>query len=147
MSMRKLKNKSKHPKYAVFSNEIEKQNFAEKKVMFSLNEGNRYVVCLQGVDLRKGLDGLCGLIRYLSLSPTNGDVYVFLNKSRTTMKLLHWERGGFVIYYKRMESGRVSHKIFLKEGTGFRTIRWDELVLFMEGISVKIKRRKRYNLE
>ena len=34
--------------------------------MFSLNEGNRYVVCLQGVDLRKGLDGLCGLIRYLS---------------------------------------------------------------------------------
>ena len=44
------------------------------------------------------------------------------------MKLLHWERGGFVIYYKRMESGRVSHKIFLKESTGFRTIRWDELV-------------------
>ena len=114
--------------------------------MFSLNEGNRFVVCLQGVDLRKGLDSLCGLIRYLSLSPTNGDVYVFLNKSRTTMKLLHWERGGFVIYYKRMESGRVSHKIFLKEGIGFRTIRWDELVLFMEGISVKIKRRKRYNL-
>ncbi|NDP20619.1 MAG: IS66 family insertion sequence element accessory protein TnpB [Paludibacter sp.] len=74
--------------------------------MFSLNEGNRYVVCLQGVDLRKGLDGLCGLIRYLSLAPTNGHVYVFLNKSRTTMKLLHWERGGFVIYYKRMESGR-----------------------------------------
>ncbi len=34
--------------------------------MFSLNEGNRYVVCLHGVDLRKGLDGLCGLIRYLS---------------------------------------------------------------------------------
>ncbi|HNX89650.1 MAG TPA: IS66 family insertion sequence element accessory protein TnpB [Paludibacteraceae bacterium] len=33
----------------------------------------------------------------------NGDVYVFLNKSRTTMKLLHWERGGFVIYYKRMD--------------------------------------------
>ena len=29
------------------------------------------------------------------------------------MKLLHWERGGFVIYYKRMESGRISHKIFI----------------------------------
>jgi hypothetical protein len=92
--------------------------------MFSLNEGNRFVVCLTGVDLRKGLDGLCGLIRYLSLSPVNGDVYVFLNKSRTTMKLLHWE-----------------------QGVGFRTIRWDELVLFMEGISVKIKRRKRYNFQ
>jgi len=115
--------------------------------MFSLNEGNRFVVCLSGVDLRKGLDGLCGLIRYLSLNPVNGDVYVFLNKSRTTMKLLHWERGGFVIYYKRMESGRISRMIFLKEGVGFRTICWDELVLFMEGISAKIKRRKRYNFQ
>jgi hypothetical protein len=46
-----------------------------------------------------------------------------------------------------MESGRISPKIFLKEGVGFRTIRWDELVLFMEGISVKIKRRKRYNFQ
>ena len=75
--------------------------------MFSLNEGNRFVVCLQGVDLRKGLNGLCGLIRYLSLSPGNGDVYVFLNKSRTTIKLRHCKRGGFVTYYKRMESGYV----------------------------------------
>ena len=75
--------------------------------MFRLNEGNRFVVCLQGVDLRKGLNGLCGLIRYLSLSPGNGDVYVFLNKSRTTIKLRHWKRGSFVTYYKRMESGCV----------------------------------------
>lgn len=44
--------------------------------MFNLNEGNRYLVCLQGVDLRKGVDGLCGLIRYLSLNPANGNVYV-----------------------------------------------------------------------
>ncbi len=115
--------------------------------MFSLNEGNRFVVCLQGVDLRKGLDGLCGLIRYLSLSPTNGDVYVFLNKNRTTLKLVHWERGGFVVYYKRLESGRVSHRVFLKDGVGFSSFRWDELVLLMEGISPKTKRRKRYNLQ
>lgn len=46
--------------------------------MFSLNENNRYMVCLQGVDLRKGVNGLYGVIRHLSLDPTNGDVYVFL---------------------------------------------------------------------
>lgn len=114
--------------------------------MFSLNEGNRYVVCLVGVDLRKGIDSLCGLINHLSLNPGNGDVYVFFNKSRTTMKLLHWERGGFVIYYKRLESGRVSHRIFVKNGLGFRSMRWDELVLLLEGINPNIKRRKRYNL-
>ena len=114
--------------------------------MFSLNESNRFVVCLIGVDLRKGVDGLCGIVRYLSLDPANGDVYVFLNKTRTTLKLVHWERGGFVIYYKRLERGRISHRLFVKEGLGFRSMRWDELVLLMEGISPKIKRRKRYNL-
>lgn len=114
--------------------------------MFSLNEGNSFKVYTQGADLRKGLDGLCGIVRKSTLSPTNGDVYVFLNKTRTTMKLLHWERGGYVIYYKRMESGRVSHKIFSAGEVDFRTIRWDEIVLFIEGISPKTKRRKRYNL-
>lgn len=112
--------------------------------MFSLNENNRYMVCFQGVDLRKGVNGLYGVIRHLSLNPINGDVYVFLNKTRTTLKLLHWERGEFAIYYKRMEKGRISHKIFIKEGVGFRSIRRDELMLFIEGVNPKAKRRKRY---
>lgn len=114
--------------------------------MFSLNESNRYVVSLSGVDLRMGVDKLCGQIRRLQLNPLNGDVYVFINRGRTTLKLLHWERGGFAIYYKRLETGRISHKVFLKEGAGFRSIRWDELMLLMEGINPKISRRKRYNL-
>ena len=62
------------------------------------------------------------------------------------MKLVHWERVGFVVYYKRMESGRVSSRIFLREGVGFRSLRRDELVLLLEGIRPGIKRRKRYNL-
>jgi hypothetical protein len=114
--------------------------------MFSLSESNRYVVCVSGVDLRKGLNGLCGLIHSQSFNSSNGDVYVFLNKSRTTMKLVHWERGGYVVYYQRLERGRVSHKLFVEEGVGFRSLRWDELVLLLEGINVGVKRRKRYNL-
>lgn len=114
--------------------------------MFSLNEGNRFIVCLHGIDLRKGVDGLCGIVRQLSLSPTNGDVYVFINRNRTVIKLLHWERGGYVIYYKRLESGRISHKVFAEQELVFGVYRWDELVLLIEGISIKTKRRKRYNL-
>ena len=34
-----------------------------------------------------------------------GEVFIFLNKSGTRIKLLHWEHGGFVLYYKRLESG------------------------------------------
>ena len=69
--------------------------------MFSLNESNRFVFCLHGVDLRKDIDGLCGCIHRMFLIPTSGDVYVIVNKNRTAMKLVHWGCGGFVIYYKR----------------------------------------------
>lgn len=114
--------------------------------MFNLNENNRFVLCETAVNMRNGVEGLCGLINYARLTPINGDVYIFINKSRSILKLLHWERGGYVIYYKRLEEGRISHKIFCKNCVGFRTIRWDELVLLMEGISPNIRRRKRYNI-
>ena len=48
------------------------------------------------------------------------------------------------MYYKRLEQGRFHPRIFLREGIGFRTMRWDELVLLMEGISPKVARRKRF---
>ncbi|MGL4851536.1 MAG: IS66 family insertion sequence element accessory protein TnpB, partial [Phocaeicola sp.] len=82
-----------------------------------------------------------------SLEPTNGDVYIFVGRSRKVMKLLHWERGGYVVYYKRLAQGRFHSKIFLKDGSGFRSIRWDELVLLMEGISPKVVRRARFRLD
>ncbi|WP_159634659.1 IS66 family insertion sequence element accessory protein TnpB [Sphingobacterium composti Ten et al. 2007 non Yoo et al. 2007] len=57
-------------------------------------------------DMRKSFDGLCGLIiSVMQRQPTSGEVFVFLNRSRTHIKLLHWEHGGFVLYYKRLESG------------------------------------------
>ena len=69
---------------------------------------------------------------------------VCVGKSRTTMKLLHWERGGYVMYYKRLEQGRFHPRIFLRQGIGFRSMRWDELVLLLEGISPKAARRHRF---
>ncbi|MGL5979271.1 MAG: IS66 family insertion sequence element accessory protein TnpB [Phocaeicola sp.] len=72
---------------------------------------------------------------------------MFIGRSRKVMKLLHWERGGYLIYYKRLAQGRFHSKIFLKESSGFRSIRWDELVLLMKGISPKVVRRHRSHLE
>lgn len=113
--------------------------------MFSLNENNSYQVYTLGVDMRKGIESLCGIVRTSNSNPTDGSVYVFANKSRTLLKLLHWERGGYVIYYKRMEQGRLSRTMFSAEPPVFQAMRWDELVLLMEGIRPNVKRRKRYN--
>lgn len=96
--------------------------------------------------MRIGVNGMCGQVRQVGLEPTSGDVYIFVGKSRKIMKLLHWERGGYVMYYKRLERGRFHPKIFLRSGVGFRSMRWDELVLLMEGISPKVARRSRFEI-
>ena len=82
--------------------------------MFNLNEDNRIVLVQHPTDMRMGVKGMCGQVRKVGLEPSNCDVYVFVGKSRTTMKLLHWERGGCVMYYKRLEQGRFYPRIFLR---------------------------------
>lgn len=76
-------------------------------------------------------------------NPMSGEVFVFLNRNRTHMKLLHWEQGGFVLYYKRLESGT-----FPPPGTKIGELSWSDLVLMVEGIQVvKSIRKKRYSLQ
>lgn len=114
--------------------------------MYNLNENNRFYILQFPCDMRIGINGMCGCVRQYGMEPTSGDVYIFVGRRRNTMKLLHYERGGYVLYYKRLERGRFYNRIFLKEKEGFRTIRWDELMLIMEGISPKVPRRFRYEL-
>ena len=94
--------------------------------------------------MRKSFDGLCGLVNSgMQRNPTSGEVFVFLNRSRTHIKLLHWESGGFVLYYKRLESGTFSTPNN-ELGT---ELQWSDLVLMVEGIQVmKSVRKKRYSL-
>ena len=87
--------------------------------------------------MRKSFDSLAGLVRNeLGREPLRGEVYVFLNRTRSFIKLLHWEDGGFVLYYKRLEQGTFTLPIRQEEGSSF-TINWPEFVLMVEGIEVK----------
>ncbi len=75
-------------------------------LMFALGSSRRFYLYDGFCDMRKSFDGLCGLIGSgMQCQATSGEVFVFLNRSRTHMKLLHWQKGGFVLYYKRLESG------------------------------------------
>ena len=96
--------------------------------------------------MRKSFDGLCGLvISVMQRQPTSGEVFVFLNRRRTHMKLLHWEHGGFVLYYKRLEGGTFP---LPKTSAPGGEIDWSELVLMVEGIVVeKSRRRHRFSLK
>jgi transposase len=113
--------------------------------MFSLSSSFRYYFYTLPADMRNGFDGLCGLVhRELGRRPLNGEVYIFINRGRDKIKLLHWEPGGFVLYYKRLERGTFE---LPKLNTVSKTcqISWSSLMLMIEGIMIeKSKQRRRY---
>ena len=75
--------------------------------MFSLNDSMRYLLYNKPTDMRKSYHTLCGLVtNELGCDPCNGDVYIFINKARNRIKLLHWEPGGLVLYCKAGHGSR-----------------------------------------
>lgn len=74
--------------------------------MFSLTSSFRYFMYREPTDMRKSFDGLSGLVQgQLKRNPTSGEVFIFVNRRHNKVKLLRWEQGGFILYYKRLESG------------------------------------------
>lgn len=64
-------------------------------------------LCVAPVDMRKSIDGLAVLVQQaMALSPMDPALFVFGNRARDKIKLLYWERNGFVLWYKRLERQR-----------------------------------------
>ena len=103
--------------------------------MFSLNDGMRYMLYNQPTDMRKSYYALSGIVtNTLGCDPCNGDVYIFINKDRNRIKLLHWEPGGMVIYSKMLEHGTFGRPTGIGRDEICGTIEWRDLVLIVEGI-------------
>lgn len=74
-----------------------------------LRPGNDVHVYLhiEPVDMRKSIDGLSVLVEQeMALSPSMDAIFVFCNRNRDKIKLLCWERNGFIVWYKRLEKQR-----------------------------------------
>lgn len=113
--------------------------------MIGLTQHHRYYMYSEPADLRKGFDGLSGLIKeQMESNPLDGSVYLFVNRRRDRMKMLVWESGGFMLYYKRLESGTFDIPASAKTD-GKIQMNWETLVLIIQGIRAdKIIRKKRY---
>jgi transposase len=74
--------------------------------MLNLPCSVRIFLAHQPCDLRKGIDALCAQVRALDLDAFSGHLFVFVSKGRDRIKILCWDEGGFVVYYKRLEQGR-----------------------------------------
>ncbi len=96
--------------------------------------------------MRKGFNGLSGLVRNeLGHNPLSGDVFIFVNRRRDRMKVLVWEQGGFVLFYKLLESGTFELPE-VKPGEISCEISWQQLVLIVGGVALQsVKKRKRFS--
>ena len=112
--------------------------------MFVLSYNDRFHLYSKPTDMRKSFNGLSGLVHNkMKQNVISGDVFIFINKSRNMMKLLKWEKGGFVLFIKRLEQG--TFKIPTINNDLDKNIEWTDLVLMVEGVIIKqYKKQKRY---
>ena len=93
--------------------------------------------------MRKSFDGLCGIIRSdLAADPLSGSLFVFVNRRRSMVKLLYWDRDGLALWYKRLERGCFTLPDRWPEDGH---IERRDLTMLLEGIVPK-KVEKRYKI-
>jgi transposase len=64
-----------------------------------------YLAC-GSTDMRKSIDGLAAIVQeQFALSPFSTAWFVFCNRRRDKLKILHWDHAGFWLYYRRLERG------------------------------------------
>jgi len=89
----------------------------------------------QVVDMRKSINGLSAIVEQeLGLSPFSTRLFVFCNRRRDKIKILYWERSGFVLWYKRLEKERFPWPRRDKDGVVQMTGR--ELNWLLDGIDL-----------
>ena len=110
--------------------------------MFGLGPATRIYVALGATDMRKGFDGLYGMVRdRLGLEVRSGHLFLFANSRRNRLKILYWDGSGLWVCAKRLERGRFS---WPQQGdqSDRVTLSHEELSLLLGGIDLTRTRRK-----
>lgn len=117
-------------------------------MLFGISGNARLFLYCLAADMRKGFDGLGGLvINKLGQNPLSGDIFIFVNRTRTLVKILVWDQTGFAIWHKRLEQGTFEMPPIEKSQTSIEITR-QKLMLILEGISLNdIQTRKRFSLK
>ena len=104
--------------------------------MFSLSDSDRFYLYPHPTDMRKSFYTLSGIVtNQMGRNVQDGDAFIFINKACTTMKILHMECGGLVIYHLKLERGYI-HLPTMTEWEGKTEVQtdWTDLVMMVEGI-------------
>jgi len=103
----------------------------------------QYYLYSYPTDMRRSFYTLSGMVtNMMARNVQDGDVYIFINRPCTSMKILHMECGGLVIYHMKLESGCFKLPVFDQNTNTFQTS-WQDLMMMVQGVSSKEKKKKK----
>ena len=107
----------------------------------------RIWLATEAADMRCGFDRLAERVKtVIGQDPLGGHLFVFRSRRGDRLKILVWDRDGFVLWYKRLEAG-VFKLPKAEAGTRSAELRASELAMILDGIDVsRLKRTPRYDL-
>lgn len=112
--------------------------------MFGLGLATKIYVAVEAVDMRKGFEGLYGLVRdQLGQDPLSGHLFLFSNRTRTRLKALVWDGSGLWVCAKRLEKGRFRWPQ-AKEKQHSVTMRAEELAMLVNGLDLQQTRQRNW---
>ncbi len=116
--------------------------------MLTLPSSVRVFVAAEPVDLRKSFDGLSGVVQgVLGRDPASGHLHVFFNKRASQVRVLFWDRTGYVIIAKKLCRGRFRFVAQVDASKAVVEMDAAELGLILEGIDLtRAARRKRFRM-
>jgi len=108
-------------------------------------QSSRIWLATEATDMRCGFDRLAERVRkVIGQDPISGHLFVFRSRRGDRLKILLWDRDGFLLWYKRLESG-VFKLPRVQAGSRSMELRASELAMVLDGIDVsKLKRVPRY---
>ena len=113
--------------------------------MLGLPPSVRIYFATELADMRNGIDGLRALVEgSLRHDPYAGHLIVFVGKAKDTIKILFWDRSGFVLYLKRLEKGRFQLPVVDARRTHV-TMEPAQLAMLLDGIDLNARRLARWN--
>jgi transposase len=107
--------------------------------------GPRIWLAAEAADMRCGFDRLAQRVQaVIGADPLSGHLFLFRSRSGNRLKILMWDRDGYVLWYKRLEVG-VFKLPRVALGAGSVELRASELAMLLDGIDMaKLKRVPRY---
>ena len=102
--------------------------------MLQITPHHRLLLAVSYIDFRKGIDGIAALCRQvLEEDPFSGTVFVFTNRSRSSIKILLFDGGGFWLCQKRFSRGRLAWWPSRQETPSFSITPGQLHILFSQG--------------